>query len=48
MGARGGSSVDIVVDIVVVAPCSSSVGRVLGNHYIMPKVGGAITVGGSQ
>ena len=38
MGTRGGSSVDIVV----VAPGSSSVGRVLGNPYSMSKVGGAI------
>ena len=36
MGGRGGSTVDIVL----VAPCtSSSVGRVFGNRY-MSKVGG--------
>ena len=33
MGAWGGSSVDIVV----VAPGSRSVGRVLGDHYSMSK-----------
>ena len=38
MGTRGGSSVGIVV----VAAGSSSVRRVLGNHYSMSKVGGAI------
>ena len=38
MGARGGSSVDIVV----VAPGSSSAGRVLGNHSSLTNVGGAV------
>ena len=38
MGARGGSPADIVA----VAPgMNGSVGRVLGNHYSMSKVGGA-------
>ena len=37
MGARGGSAIEILV----VAPgTSSSVGRVLDNHYVQPHVEG--------